>query len=66
MDKPLLKITADYPITACCMDPAETVFILGTKNGKICLLDLFAVIIYIYIYINHNLKFSIQKKKIHL
>lgn len=48
VQNPLLKISADNPITACCMDPAESIIILGFKNGKICLLSLFAQVIKIF------------------
>lgn len=48
VNKPLLRISADYPITACCMDPAESRIILGTKTGKICVLDLFIQVFYFF------------------
>jgi pre-rRNA-processing protein IPI3 len=36
----LLKITSDRPLTACCMDWAETRLFLGAGNGRICAVDI--------------------------
>lgn len=44
-DRPLLKISTDHPLTACCMDPAETKIFVGTKSGKICVIDLYRQVI---------------------
>ena len=33
--KVMLRLTTDQPLTACCMDPAETVVLLGSNTGRI-------------------------------
>ena len=40
----LVKLSADQPLTACCMDPAEARIFIGGRCGKIGILDLFSTV----------------------
>lgn len=43
MDECLLKISGDRPITASCIDPAETAVFLGTDEGPIIRFPLYSI-----------------------
>ncbi|KAK6059060.1 WD domain, G-beta repeat protein [Cooperia oncophora] len=43
LDEVLLKISADRPLTACELDPAETRLFLGSDTGNIAQINLYAL-----------------------
>ncbi|KAK6023423.1 WD domain, G-beta repeat protein, partial [Ostertagia ostertagi] len=43
LDEVLLKISADRPLTACVLDPAETRLFLGSDTGNIAQINLYAL-----------------------